>query len=106
VEREDTTEIFFLVSGTVEYVTEIDGNDFVLKTLEAGSIINYTNVIIDDLMYVNIRCVTNVKLIVLSNEKLLQISEMFPKMNSKVNSAWNKANAHGNKFALDFIQHD
>ena len=65
--QEDTTDMFLLVSGTIEYVTEVDGHEFVVKQLGEGSIINPTNVIADDLMWVNIRCVTNVKMMILSN---------------------------------------
>ena len=53
---DDTTQLFLIVSGTVEYVTEVDGNDFVMKILEAGSVINPRNFIVDDLMYIDIKC--------------------------------------------------
>jgi len=98
--------MFFLVSGTVEYITEIDGNKFVLKKLTEGSIINHTNVIIDDLMWVDIRCATNVKMMVLSNQNLTEVSEMFPSMKRKINHAWSNIDRFGNKFPLDFIPND
>ena len=53
--QDDTSQLILLVSGSVEYVTECDDNEFVMKILEAGSIINPRNVIIDELMYVDIR---------------------------------------------------
>ena len=106
MQQEDTTEMFLLVSGTIEYLTEIDGNQFVLKKLGEGSIINPTNVIIDDLMWVNIRCVTNVKMMVLSNSDLMEVAEMFSGMKRKINNAWSSIDRFGNKFPLDFIQND
>lgn len=102
--QEDTTEMFLLVSGTVHYVTEIDGHDFVLKELEAGSIINPTNVIIDDLMWVDIKCTSNVKMMVLSNENLMIVANMFQSMKTKINNAWSNIDRFGNKFPLDFIE--
>jgi CRP-like cAMP-binding protein len=103
---EDTTDMFLLVNGSVEYITQIDGNDFVLKKLEKGAIINHTNVIIDDLMWVNIRCSSNVKMMILSNRNLTEVQAMFPTMKRKIDFAWSNIDRFGNKFPLDYIQND
>jgi hypothetical protein len=104
--QDDTSQLILLVSGSVEYVTECDDNEFVMKILEAGSIINPRNVIIDELMYVDIRCRTNVTTMVLENESLMEVKMMFPALERTLNIHWNDMNRNLNTFPFDWIAHD
>ena len=95
-----------MVSGTVEYVTEVDGNEFVMKNLEAGSVINQRNFVVDDVMYINIRCKTNVKVLILETEAINEVRSMFPDLARILNIRWSALNRHINKYPLDYIDHN
>jgi signal-transduction protein with cAMP-binding, CBS, and nucleotidyltransferase domain len=45
---EELTKLLLLVNGVVEFVTEFDGNEFVIDRVFSGSIINYRNFFMDD----------------------------------------------------------
>ena len=47
-----------------------EGNEFVFDTLEAGTVINYRAFFLKDVMYVNMRAKTEVKLLFYTSKKL------------------------------------
>jgi CRP-like cAMP-binding protein len=55
-EYENADKIVIICKGTCEVFTTMEGNEFVLERLEEGAVINSRAMIIEDLMYVNIRC--------------------------------------------------
>ena len=61
----------FIESGVLEVYTQFEGNEFIIDTLHSGSVINYRAFLMEDLMYVNIRCKEFCKLLVM-NQSLLE----------------------------------
>ena len=57
------TSIYFIEEGTVEIWTSFEGNEFRIDTLGPGSVINYRSVFLRDQMYVEIRAITEVKVL-------------------------------------------
>jgi len=55
--------IYFVESGSIIVFTTFEGNEFILDTLQAGSIINQKAFFLKDVMYVNMRAKTQVKLL-------------------------------------------
>ena len=57
LKEQDNTETLFIVAhGALEVYSEFEGNDFIIETLNEGSILNFRVLFTDDLMSVNIRC--------------------------------------------------
>ena len=54
-EEDDIDKIIFVVSGCLEVYTEFEGNEFVIEKLKPGSILNYTNIFMDEKMQVSVR---------------------------------------------------
>ena len=67
------TSIQFIEEGIVEVWTSFDGNLFRIDTLGPGTIINYRSVFLRDQMYVEMRAITEVKMLDLSLETLLAL---------------------------------
>ena len=57
----------FIEDGIVEVYTTFEGNTFILENLEQGSVINPRAFFVEDLMYVDIRCVQHCTLLVLDS---------------------------------------
>ena len=55
--------IYFIEEGTVEVWTSFEGNEFRMDTLGPGSVINYRSVFLRDQMYVEMRAITEVKVL-------------------------------------------
>ena len=68
------TSIYFIEEGTVEVWTNFEGNEFRMDTLGPGSVINYRSVFLRDHMYVEIRAITEVKVLQLKLDTLLELS--------------------------------
>ena len=63
--------IYFIEEGKVLVETEFEGNQFVLDKLGPGSIINYRAVFLKDQMFVNMKALTEVKVLVMSLDTLI-----------------------------------
>ena len=57
------SSIYFIEEGTVEVWTSFEGNEFRMDTLGPGSVINYRSVFLRDNMYVEMRAITEVKVL-------------------------------------------
>jgi CRP-like cAMP-binding protein len=77
-QQDDCNKIIIVVSGILEVFTNFEGNEFIIESLEAGSILNFRNLFTDDLMQVNVRTVTNVQTLELSEDKLREIVRSDP----------------------------
>ena len=66
-------EIYFIEEGEVQVETEFDFNPFVIDKLGPGSVINYRAVFLKDEMYVNIKALTEVKVLSLPFETLMTL---------------------------------
>ena len=53
--EQEIDKIIFVVSGCLEVYTEFEGNEFVIEKLKPGSILNYTNIFMDEKMQVSVR---------------------------------------------------
>lgn len=65
--------IYFIEEGSVEVHTVFEGNKFTLDTLGPGSVINYRAVFLRDQAYVEFKAITDVKILTLSLDVLLQL---------------------------------
>ena len=69
------TSIYFIEEGTVEVWTSFEGNEFRMDTLGPGTVINYRSVFLRDHMFVEMRAVTEVKVLYLKLDTLLALSQ-------------------------------
>ena len=69
------SSIYFIEEGTVEVWTSFEGNEFRMDTLGPGSVINYRSVFLRDNMYVEMRAITEVKVLQLKLETLLDLTK-------------------------------
>ena len=58
-----SNELYIIEFGNVEIYTYFEGNKFVLEYLSSGSIINYRAFLMNDIMQVYMKCLSNVKMI-------------------------------------------
>ena len=65
--------IYFIEEGKVELSTEFEGNLFVIEKLGPGSVINHRAVFLRDQMYVDIKALTEVKILKLSLDKMMSL---------------------------------
>ena len=65
--------IYFIEEGKIEVSTEFDGNSFVIETLFPGTAINYRAIFLHDLMFVNMRALTEVRILSISLESLTNL---------------------------------
>ena len=72
-------KIYFLEEGEVELYTFFEGNEFVIEKLQRGSVLNYRAFFIQDCMYVNVRCVTEAKLLSLQQDNMRQLIQKYEK---------------------------
>ena len=66
-------EIYFIEEGIVEVTTEFEMNDFTIDKLGPGSVINYRAVFLKDQMYVNMTAMTEVKILSLPLDTLMEL---------------------------------
>ena len=59
----------------MEVWTQFEGNEFRMDTLGPGSVINYRSVFLRDHMYVEMRAITEVKVLDLPLDTLLALSQ-------------------------------
>jgi len=71
--HDNITEILFIEEGTVQVITEFEGNTFVIDELGPGSVINYRSVFLKDQMHVEVSTLTDVKMLALDLETLMQL---------------------------------
>ena len=69
------SSIYFIEEGTVEVWTSFEGNEFRMDTLGPGSVINYRSVFLRDNMYVEMRAITEVKVLQLTLDTLLELTK-------------------------------
>jgi len=81
---DDTTEVYIVTHGALEIYSEFEGNDFVIETLKAGSILNYRVLFTDEQMYVNVRCREGTHLLCLTIDKLNEIRAGDKKFDKKL----------------------
>jgi len=70
-------KIYFLEEGQIELYTTFEGNDFVIEKLEKGSVLNHRAFFIQDCMYINVRCVTESKLLSLQQDTMKNLIQKY-----------------------------
>ena len=82
--KSDIDSIYFIEEGIIEVSCMFDKNenDFMIETLGPGSFLNHRAVFLSDIMYVNLKTVTEVKILALSLKKLLKLVAKYGEMNS------------------------
>jgi CRP-like cAMP-binding protein len=63
-------EIIFVESGTLEVLTYMEGNEFVIENLTQGSIINYRSILVQDMINLNMRSLEHTTIQVLHIDSL------------------------------------
>lgn len=68
--KEPADQIYFVEEGVVEVYTQFEGNEFIIDRLPRGSVINHRAFFIQDVLYVNLRCFVDSKLISLTQDSM------------------------------------
>lgn len=76
-EESPANALYFIEEGTVEVYTRFENNEFILEQLHKGSAINQRAFFMQDQMYVNIRCSTDVKLLILTHQKMKELIQKY-----------------------------
>lgn len=82
--KSDIDSIYFIEEGIIEVSCMFDKNEnnFVIEKLGPGSFLNHRAVFLSDIMYVNLKTVTEVKILALSLKKLQKLVTKYGEMNS------------------------
>ena len=81
----DDTNYFYIVeSGCIEFVTEFEGNEFILEFLSQGSLINYHVVFSSDQVLLTIRAREHTRLLVASEKMLNELMASDQQFNKSV----------------------
>ena len=70
--------MLFIASGIVEVYTLFEGNEFLIEKLHKGTIINYRTFLMEDRMFVNMRCKTNCTILEHTFEDFKDLLESVP----------------------------
>lgn len=76
-EEKPADALYFIEEGIVEVFTKFENNEFVLEQLHKGSAINHRCFFMQDFMYVNLRCQTDAKLLVLTSSKMKELIQKY-----------------------------
>ena len=71
--EDEIDSIYFVEEGIVNVVTEFENNEFLLDKLGPGSAINYRAFFLKDQMYVNMEAATEVKILILPYQRLIEM---------------------------------
>ena len=69
--------LLFIEDGVIDVYTKFEQNEFIIETLYKGSAINHRAFFMQDYMYVNFRCRTDAKLLILTHQKIKQMIEKY-----------------------------
>jgi CRP-like cAMP-binding protein len=89
--------------GIVEFYTHFEGSEFVLERLYPGSLYNFRTFFMEDLMYVNARCQTNVALLEISKESIEGIMNSHDDFKRKMLSYQNQILKFEKTYPLDYL---
>jgi CRP-like cAMP-binding protein len=89
--------------GIVEFYTHFEEFEFVIERLYSGSLYNFRTFFMEDLMYVNARCETNVTLLEISKSALEEIMEKHDDFKRKMLSYQNQILKFEKAYPLDYL---
>lgn len=89
--------------GVVEFYTHFEGSEFVLERLYPGSLYNFRTFFMEDMMYVNARCQTNVALLEISKGTIERIMNSHDDFKRKMLSYQNQILKFEKTYPLDYL---
>lgn len=63
-------KIIVIIRGVCEVYTDFESNEFVIETLEEGSIINSNSFFLEDQQWIDIRCASPCSFLIMTQESL------------------------------------
>ena len=66
-------DMFIVQNGTVEILTEIDGQELVIERLHRGSVINHRSFLFNDVIDSSARCETPASILYMNQRRLQEI---------------------------------
>ena len=79
--KDNIDSIYFIEEGIIDVVTYFEMNEFVIDRLGPGSVINYRAFFLLDQMYVNLKALTEVKILALPLKTLLGLVQKYGERN-------------------------
>ena len=76
--------ITFLMRGSIELYTEMEGNEFVMERLNSGGVIHWESFILEDTNYLDTRCTETCLIYQLSHQAFWKILESNPNLKKLV----------------------
>lgn len=99
----DPTEDLFVVTyGHMQFVTEVDGNNFVIENLYQGSVFNHHLIFTEDFMMVDVKADCHTYVAILSETKFNDITAKFPAFEKKVGFFKNRLFRSSNIIPLNY----
>ena len=102
-EQDETDKLFIVSHGALEIYSEFEGNEFLIETLNEGSVLNYRVLFTDEQMYVNVRCKCGTHLLELSLDKLKEIRAGDKNFDKKLMLFENQLLRKSFKIPLDYM---
>ena len=104
-EEQTANSLFLIEEGILEVYTHFENEEFVLERLFPGSAVNHRAYFMQDLMYVNVRCTTQAKLLELTYQTMKEVQErhIHKKFSNEILFYQNRILKQERKFPLDYI---
>ena len=102
-EDQNADNFTIVYEGIVEFYTYFEKAEFIIERLYPGSLFNFRTFFMEDLMYVNAKCQTNVTLFEISNAKMQEIMENHEDVKRKMLLYQNQILKFGISFPLDYL---
>ena len=100
---QNADSIVIIQKGIVEVYTMFEGNEFVIERLTTGAIINSRNFFMEDLIYVNMRCQTQVTFQQFTRDKFQYICDEHDRFMEHTQKYTMKVMQRNRQFYLDYI---
>lgn len=102
-QNQNADNLSIVWEGIVEFYTDFEGAEFVIERLYSGSLYNFRTFFMEDLMYVNVRCATNVTVFEISKQKIESIMLKHEDFKRKMLSYQNQILKYDKTFPLDYL---
>jgi len=99
---QNADSIVIILKGIVGVSTVFEGNEFVIERLTTGAIINSRNFFMEDLVYVNMRCLTQVTFQQLTRDKFEYICGEHDRFMEQTQKYTMKVMQRNRRFYLDY----
>ena len=99
---QNADSIVIILKGIVGVSTVFEGNEFVIERLTTGAIINSRNFFMEDLVYVSMRCLTQVTFQQLTRDKFEYICGEHDRFMEQTQKYTMKVMQRNRRFYLDY----